>query len=67
MIDVGNRSKIGQKIGSGLTKTVSAFGLAGFVREPSIHFLKCYGPDTHFFSLEKPEFVALEYIRPLIY
>ena len=32
MIDVGNRSKIGQKIGSGLTKTVSAFGLAGFVR-----------------------------------
>jgi len=32
MIDVGNRSKIGQKIGSGLTKNVSAFGLAGFVR-----------------------------------
>ena len=32
MIDVGNRSKIGQKMGSGLTKTVSAFGLAGFVR-----------------------------------
>lgn len=32
MIDVGNRSKIGQKIGSGLTKTVSAFGIAGFVR-----------------------------------
>jgi len=32
MIDVGNRSKIGQKIGSGLTRTVSAFGIAGFVR-----------------------------------
>ena len=32
MIDVGNRSKIGQKIGSGLTKNVSAFGLVGFVR-----------------------------------
>merc|ERR1719370_1983138 len=32
MIDVGNRSKSGQKIGSGLTKTVSAFGLAGFVK-----------------------------------
>lgn len=29
MIDVGNRSKIGQKIGSGLTRTVSAFGIAG--------------------------------------
>ena len=32
MVDVGNRSKIGQKIGSGLAKTVSAFGIAGFVR-----------------------------------
>ena len=32
MIDVGNRSKSGQKIGSGLTKNVSAFGLVGFVR-----------------------------------
>ena len=32
MIDVGNRSKIGQKMGSGLTKSVSAFGLVGFVR-----------------------------------
>ena len=33
MIDVGNRSKsAGQKIGSGLTKNVSAFGLVGFVR-----------------------------------
>ena len=32
MIDVGNRSKVGQKIGSGLVKTVSAFGIAGFVR-----------------------------------
>ena len=34
MIDVGNRSKIGQKMGSGLTRTVSAFGIAGFVRFP---------------------------------
>ena len=32
MIDGGNMSKIGQKIGSGLIKTVSAFGIAGFVR-----------------------------------
>ena len=32
MIDVGNRSKVGQKMGSGLTKSVSAFGLVGFVR-----------------------------------
>ena len=30
MIDVGNRSKIGQKMGSGLTRTVSAFGIAGY-------------------------------------
>ena len=29
MIDVGNRSKVGQKMGSGLTRTVSAFGIAG--------------------------------------
>jgi len=32
MIDVGNRSKVGQKMGSGLTRTVSAFGIAGFVK-----------------------------------
>ena len=32
MIEVGNRSKIGQKIGSGLNKTTSAYGLVGFVR-----------------------------------
>ena len=32
MIDVGNRSKIGQKMGSGLTRQGSAFGIAGFVR-----------------------------------
>jgi len=32
MIDVGNRSKVGQKVGSGLTRTVSAFGIVGFVR-----------------------------------
>ena len=32
MIDDGNRSKIGQKMGSGLTRTVSAFGIAGFVK-----------------------------------
>jgi hypothetical protein len=29
MVDVGNRSKVGQKVGSGLTRTVSAFGIAG--------------------------------------
>ena len=29
MIDGGNRSKIGQRMGSGLTRTVSAFGIAG--------------------------------------
>lgn len=32
MADVGNRSKVGQKVGYGLTKTLSAFGIAGFVR-----------------------------------
>ena len=32
MIDDGNRSKIGQKMGPGLTRTVSAFGIAGFVK-----------------------------------
>eukprot|EP00095_Tigriopus_kingsejongensis_P006225 maker-scaffold301_size216225-snap-gene-0.18 protein:Tk06225 transcript:maker-scaffold301_size216225-snap-gene-0.18-mRNA-1 annotation:"polyphosphoinositide phosphatase isoform x2" len=32
MADVGNRSKVGQKVGYGLTKTISAFGIAGFVR-----------------------------------
>ena len=29
MIDVGNRSKVGQKMGSGLSRTVSAFGIVG--------------------------------------
>ena len=32
MIDDGNRSKVGQKMGSGLARTVSAFGIAGFVK-----------------------------------
>jgi hypothetical protein len=32
MIDVGNRSKIGQKVGSGVCRTISAFGILGFVR-----------------------------------
>ena len=32
MIDDGNRSKVGQKMGSGLSRTVSAFGIAGFVK-----------------------------------
>ena len=39
MIDVGNRSKIGQKMGSGLTKSVSAFGLVGFVRAVRISII----------------------------
>lgn len=43
MIDVGNRSKVGQKMGSGLTRTVSAFGIAGqniwFYSFPQSHFL----------------------------
>lgn len=29
MIDVGNRSKVGQKMGSGFTKTISSYGLLG--------------------------------------
>ena len=32
MIDVGNRSKVHQKGNTGLTRTVSAFGIVGFVR-----------------------------------
>lgn len=29
MIDVGNRSKSGQKMGTGLVKSLSAFGIVG--------------------------------------
>ena len=32
MIDVGNRSKVGQKMGSGFNKTISSYGMIGFVR-----------------------------------
>lgn len=32
MIDVGNRSKVGQKMGSGFNKAVSSYGIIGFVR-----------------------------------
>ena len=32
MIDVGNRSKVGQKVGSGFNKTISSYGIIGFVR-----------------------------------
>jgi len=32
MIDVGNRSKVGQKMGSGFNKTISSYGIIGFVR-----------------------------------
>ena len=32
MIDFGNRSKVGQKVGSGFNKTISSYGIIGFVR-----------------------------------
>ncbi len=32
MLDVGNRSKVGQKLGPGLNKIISAFGIVGFVK-----------------------------------
>ena len=44
MIDVGNRSKVGQKMGSGFNKTISSYGMIGFVR-----FLEGTGPLHRFF------------------
>ena len=32
MIDTGNRNKVGQKMGSGFNKTISSYGIIGFVR-----------------------------------
>ena len=32
MIEVGNRTKVGQRMGSGLNKTMSSYGIIGFVR-----------------------------------
>ena len=32
MIEVGNRTKVGQRMGSGLNKSFSSFGIIGFVR-----------------------------------
>ena len=32
MVDSGNRSKVGQRLGSGMTKVCAAYGLVGFVR-----------------------------------
>ena len=48
MIDVGNRSKVGQKMGSGFNKTISSYGMIGFVR-----FLEgnCKDPIHRFFSI----------------
>ena len=41
MIDVGNRSKVGQRMGSGLNRTVSAFGIVGkSINTCSLHFSK---------------------------
>ena len=31
-LDVGNRSKVGQKMGSGLNKSISSYGMIGFIR-----------------------------------
>ena len=31
-VDVGNRSKVGQKMGSGLNKSISSYGMIGFIR-----------------------------------
>jgi hypothetical protein len=32
MIELGNRSKVGQKVGSGILRSISSFGILGFVR-----------------------------------
>ena len=41
MIDVGNRNKVGQRIGIGLRRTVSAFGIVGKLYSANYrHFLK---------------------------
>ena len=32
MVDSGNRSKVGQRLGSGMLKVTAAYGLVGFVR-----------------------------------
>ena len=37
MIDVGNRSKVGQKMGTGLSRAVSAFGVIGTEKISPIH------------------------------
>ena len=47
MIDVGNRSKVGQKMGSGFNKTISSYGMIGFVRFLEGNYT---GPPHRFFQ-----------------